>query len=249
MLELIDVYKRYGGRVVVAPTTLRVERGGTLTLLGTSGAGKSTVLRIANGLVTPDGGEVRLGGDRLEPARLRALRHRMGYVIQEGGLFPHLSVSDNVAIAARDLGWSRARQEQRVGELLELVRLPPDVLGLSPLELSGGQRQRVSLMRALMLAPAVLLLDEPLASLDPVLRVELRVELRALTRRLGVTTVLVTHDLADAATFGGEVALMRDGRVEQRGSFQALVREPASEFVARFMAAERESARLVAEAR
>jgi len=249
MLELLGVSKRYGPTLVLAPITLTVEPGGTLVLLGSSGAGKSTLLRVINGLVVPDTGEVRVGGVRLEPRSLRELRHRMGYVIQEGGLFPHLSVADNVALAARDLGWSRDRQRARLLELVDLVRLPVDALGRSPAELSGGQRQRVSLMRALMLGPKVLLLDEPLAALDPILRVELRAELRALTRRLGVTTVLVTHDLADAACFGGEVALLHAGRLEQKGALGTLAREPATELVGAFMAAERESARLVAEAR
>ena len=167
------------------------------------------------------------------------LRHRMGYVIQDGGLFPHLDARGNAALLARHLGWSEDRVENRLRELLELTHLPADVLDRYPTQLSGGQRQRVSLMRALMLDADVLLLDEPLAALDPMIRADLQQELREIFRTLGKTVVLVTHDIHEAAFLGDTVILLSEGRIVQRGAMRELVERPADPFVTRFINAQR----------
>jgi osmoprotectant transport system ATP-binding protein len=239
MLELRGVSKSYGGRVVLHPTDLAPPPGQTTVLLGPSGCGKSTLLRLALGLLRPDAGAVRFEGVPLTPAAAPAARRRMGYVVQDGGLFPHLTAGGNAALVARTLGWPADRVTTRLRELADLVRLPPDALDRYPAQLSGGQRQRVGLMRALVLDPPVLLLDEPLGALDPLVRADLQADLRAVFRSLSKTVVLVTHDLAEAAHFADEVVLLRDGRVVQRGRLADLVRAPADTFVERFIQAQR----------
>jgi osmoprotectant transport system ATP-binding protein len=167
------------------------------------------------------------------------MRHRIGYVIQSGGLFPHLTARDNVTLAARYLKRPSTWIESRVSELVELVQLSQDVLARFPGDLSGGQRQRVSLMRALMLDPDLLLLDEPLGALDPMVRHGLQDDLRALFARLKKTVLLVTHDLAEAAFFADTIVLMREGRIAQQGSYRDLIHAPADEFVRAFLKAQR----------
>jgi osmoprotectant transport system ATP-binding protein len=176
-------------------------------------------------------------------ATLPGLRLRMGYVVQEGGLFPHLSAAGNVALVPRDQGWDEARIAPRLRELATLVRLDAGLLSQYPAQLSGGQRQRVALMRALVLDPDILLLDEPLGALDPMIRVELQDELGALFATLGKTVLLVTHDLAEAAALADDLVLLRDGRIVQRGSWSDLVERPADGFVRAFVAAQSRSAR------
>ena len=239
MIELAGVVKRYGATVALGPTDLRIERGKTTVLIGGSGCGKSTLLRLIVGLLVPDAGEVRFEGVRVTPESVTSLRRRMGYVIQDGGLFPHLTARSNVALMARYLGWTEARVEARMTELGGLARLGSEALARYPRELSGGQRQRVSLMRALMLDPDVLLLDEPLGALDPVIRSELQDDLGAVVRELGKTCVLVTHDLGEAAYLGDVLVLMRDGQILQRGTVDELVHAPADPFVTRFVRAQR----------
>jgi osmoprotectant transport system ATP-binding protein len=206
------------------------------------------LLRLIAGLVEPDQGSIRFDGAVLCTANIDAMRHRMGYVIQEGGLFPHLTVQGNVALMARYLGWPASRIEARTAELVELVRLAPDILARYPEEISGGQRQRVSLVRALMLDPELLLLDEPLGALDPVIRYELQQELREIFTALHKTVVMVTHDIAEAAFFGHTLVLMREGRIIQQGSAHELAHAPAEPFVEQFINAQREPARLLGEA-
>lgn len=241
MLELRGISKSYRGQVVLHTLNLRFPAGRTVALIGPSGCGKSTLLRLLIGLVAPDGGEVHIDQQLLTPTNVRQLRHRMGYVIQEGGLFPHLSVRDNVTLLARHLKHPETQIQARVAELLALVRLPEEVLPRFPQQLSGGQRQRVSLMRALMLDPEVLLLDEPLGALDPMIRADLQTDLRAIFQQLGKTVVLVTHDLGEAAYLADEIVLMREGQVVQRGQFQELLHAPADPFVTRFIQAQRRS--------
>jgi osmoprotectant transport system ATP-binding protein len=238
VLALEEVSKSYGALPALHPTTLRFSRG-TTVLLGPSGCGKSTVLRMAIGLVHPDTGSVSLRGRPLTRETVRELRRSMGYVVQEGGLFPHLTAVENVTLMARQLGWERDRLDRRVDELVALARLPPDALTRFPAQLSGGQRQRVSLMRALMLDPEVLLLDEPLGAIDPLMRADLQADLAEAFASLGKTVVLVTHDLAEAAFFGQRLVLMRAGAVVQEGPLGALVDHPADPFVTRFIAAHR----------
>jgi osmoprotectant transport system ATP-binding protein len=235
MLELRGVSKSYGKTEALLPTDLIITARRTTVLLGPSGCGKSTILRLMLGLLRPDSGTVLVNG---QPFRLD-LRHRMGYVVQDGGLFPHLTARGNVSLLARHLGWDEARIENRLGELADLTQFPAGGLDRYPIQLSGGQRQRVSLMRALMLDPSVLLLDEPLGALDPVIRSDLQEDLRRVFHALHKTVVLVTHDLGEAGFLGDHLVLLRDGRIVQQGSLADLVHSPADEFVTRFINAQR----------
>jgi osmoprotectant transport system ATP-binding protein len=192
------------------------------------------------GLVRPDSGSIAIQGKELAPATVLEVRRGLGYVTQDGGLFPHLTARRNVDLIARFLEWERPRIDARVDELAELTRFPIDGLDRYPAELSGGQKQRASLMRALMLDPPVILLDEPMGALDPMVRAELQSDLRAIFRSLRKTVVMVTHDLAEAGWFGDEILLMRDGRIVQRGTLRQLVEEPADPFVTRFVSAQRQ---------
>jgi len=236
---LDQVAKRFGAVTALQPLDLTVEPGRTLVVIGPSGCGKSTLLGLMNGLVTPDSGHVSFDGALLSPENLMVARRRMGYVIQEGGLFPHLTAAANVTLAARTLGWPLDRTEARLQALAALTDFPAAALARFPGELSGGQRQRVSLMRALMLDPDVLLLDEPLGALDPLIRFDLQTELREIFRSLGKTVVMVTHDLGEAAFFAHSILLMRTGRVVQHGSFEDLSARPTDPFVTRFIEAQR----------
>jgi osmoprotectant transport system ATP-binding protein len=239
MLELLAVSKSFGPTPVLEEVSLAVAGGQTTVLLGPSGCGKSTLLRMMLGLIRPDRGEVRFGDTPLTAANVRQLRHQMGYVVQDGGLFPHLTAAGNVSLLARHLGWDRGRIGERLEVLGALAQLPAEALRRYPAELSGGQRQRVGLMRALMLDPAVLLMDEPLGALDPITRADLQADLRDIFRKLQKTVVLVTHDLAEAAFFGDQVVLMEQGRIAQRGTMHDLIERPATPFVARFVQAQR----------
>ncbi len=239
MIALDGVTKRYEAEVAVRNVSLEMSPGATTVLIGPSGSGKSTVLRLIIGLTVPEAGTVTVEGQVLSRANVQAVRHRMGYVIQEGGLFPHLTGRDNAALMARHLGWAEDRIDTRIDELTALVQLAPDRLDQYPSELSGGQRQRVSLMRALFLDPDVLLLDEPLGALDPMIRADLQDDLRAIFRRLGKTVVFVTHDIGEAGFFGDHVVLLRQGEIEQQGPMSALMHDPASSFVSDFIQAQR----------
>ncbi|MEM9555385.1 MAG: ATP-binding cassette domain-containing protein [Acidobacteriota bacterium] len=245
MLQIRQAKKRYGDVVALDAVDLVVEDGETVSLVGPSGCGKSTLLRAIIALVSLDGGEVLLRGAPLAAdaaAGEIAWRRRLGYVIQHGGLFPHLTVRGNLALQARHFGWDDPRIDARIAELLELVRLAPALLCRHPGQLSGGQRQRVGLVRALMLDPEVLLLDEPLGALDPLIRADLQRDLREIFAELGKTVVLVTHDLAEARFLGHRVVLMRDGAIVQQGRFDELLERPATPFVRRFVRAQRQLA-------
>jgi osmoprotectant transport system ATP-binding protein len=222
MVTLEGVEKRFGGRLVLAPTTLTVAARTSLALLGPSGCGKSTLLRLILGLLVPDAGRLSVAGTPVTPATAISVRRRIGYVIQDGGLFPHLTGADNVALLARHLGWRPARVTERLRELAVLVRLDPSLLERYPAELSGGERQRVGIMRALMLDPPLLLLDEPMGALDPMVRARLQSDLKRIFSELEKTVIFVTHSLDEAAFLGDEVLLMRDGRVVQRGTMRDL---------------------------
>ena len=239
MIEFRGVCKSYGGDVALRPMDLHVDPGRTTVLIGPSGCGKSTILRLMAGLVRADSGVVLFRGFELTAASIMQFRRFMGYVIQEGGLFAHLTAGGNVTLMARYLRWPRARIEKRLRELADLARLPPSMLQRYPAELSGGQRQRVSLMRALMLDPDLLLLDEPLGALDPMVRHDLQEDLKRVFAALNKTVVLVTHDIAEAAFFGDTIVLLREGSIVQRGTLRALLDRPADEFVSQFINAQR----------
>jgi osmoprotectant transport system ATP-binding protein len=236
-LALERVTKAFGARTVIAETTLEVAEGERLALIGPSGCGKSTLLRMILGLVVPDSGTVHVGEVPVTAATARSVRRRVGYVIQDGGLFPHLTAEENVTLVARLNGAGQLRA--RVKELADLVRLPAALLARHPFALSGGERQRVGLMRALMLDPDVLLLDEPLGALDPIVRARLQEDLRDVFRALGKCVLVVTHDMAEAAYLADAIAVMREGKVLQRGTVKDLVETPAHPFVAEFLGAQR----------
>jgi osmoprotectant transport system ATP-binding protein len=234
-----NVTKRFGPVSVLDNVTLEIATEQITVLLGPSGCGKSTLLRVMLGLVRADAGEVHFTGESVAVDRLQKQRGRMGYVVQDGGLFPHFTCAQNVTLMARHHGWPRERIATRLDELTRLARLSPDTLGRYPVETSGGQRQRVGLMRALMLDPQALLLDEPLGALDPITRADLQKDLRAAFQALKKTVVLVTHDLAEAAYFADTVVLLEKGRIVQRGTLRDLVQRPASSFVTQFVESQR----------
>jgi osmoprotectant transport system ATP-binding protein len=239
ILRLVGVSKHFGVGAALQPLDLEIETARTTVLLGPSGCGKTTALRLMLGLIPPDAGQVLFRGAPLSPERLLQARHAMGYVVQDGGLFPHLTALDNVRLMARYLGWREARITERVRELAELVHLPEETLARYPTQISGGQKQRVALMRALLLDPELLFLDEPLGALDPMVRADLQEDLARIFQRLGKTVVLVTHDLAEAAFFGHVLVLLQAGRIVQRGSLHDFMTQPADPFVTRFVRAQR----------
>ncbi|MFP5379062.1 MAG: ABC transporter ATP-binding protein [Vicinamibacteria bacterium] len=215
---------------------LEIRKGETLALLGPSGCGKTTTLRLINRLIDPTGGRVVVGGQdvaALDPVRLR---RRMGYVIQQSGLFPHQTVADNVATVPRLLRWDKARIRARVDELLALVGLDPAIFrDRYPAQLSGGQQQRVAVARAMSLDPEILLMDEPFGALDPITRGELPREFRELEKLVAKTVVIVSHDLDEAFALGDRVALLHDGELAQLGTPDELRSAPASPWVERFL--------------
>jgi osmoprotectant transport system ATP-binding protein len=244
MLAIENLAKSFDGQQILEPTTHEFQTGRTTAVVGPSGCGKTTLLRLLLGLVEPDGGSVDYDGTVLNAANAVQLRHRIGYVIQDGGLFPHLTARDNVTLLARYLGQSGVDIEARLAELGELMQISPEMLARFPKGLSGGQRQRIALMRALMLDPPVLLMDEPLGALDPMIRFDLQNDLKDIFSRLNKTVVLVTHDMHEAAHFAHEIILMRDGKVVQRGALELLLTSPADTFVTDFIRAQRADARL-----
>ena len=262
LVQFVDVTKRYANAPALHSINLSVARGKTTALIGPSGCGKSTVLRLIIGLVEPDTGEILFECEPIA-GRIDNLRQRIGYVIQEGGLFPHLTARTNILLMARHLfsagppnalkldGFKpssfkrdEAAMQQRLEELCALTRFSENLLGRYPAELSGGQRQRVSLMRALMLSPELLLLDEPLGALDPLVRAALQKDLKQIFARLKQTALLVTHDLAEAAYLADEIVLMNEGRIVQQGSIADLREKPATDFVSEFINAQRSLVRI-----
>lgn len=242
MIELREATKRYPARsrgaepvLALDRVSLRFAEGELAALVGPSGGGKSTLLRLLNRLIEPDGGEVLLRGRplrELDPVRLRL---ETGYAIQGVGLFPHLSVARNVGLVPELLGWDRRRIELRVEELLDLVRLPRAFAGRMPRELSGGEAQRVGVARALAAGPPLLLMDEPFGALDALTRGALQEDFDAIRRRLGTTVVLVTHDLAEAFRLADRVVVLRAGRVAREGFPAELAEDPGDPLVEGFL--------------
>ena len=239
MIELKGVSKKYGDTVALAPTDLSIEAGKTTVLIGPSGCGKSTLLRLMVGLLEPTTGILTFEGTPITPDTVLTLRRRMGYVIQDGGLFPHLTAAQNALLMATYLRRPASEMRSRLQELSALTHFPPEGLDRYPVELSGGQRQRVSLMRALMLDPDVLLLDEPLAALDPLVRASLQTDLKQIFQSLRKTVVLVTHDMAEAGYLADKIVLLMEGRIVQQGTLEDLRERPSSRFVSDFLTAQR----------
>jgi osmoprotectant transport system ATP-binding protein len=239
MIVLQAAGRKFGDTVALHPLDLSIEPGRTTALIGPSGCGKSTILRLVLGLLVPTSGTVEFEGEPVSASNMLNLRRRMGYVIQDGGLFPHLTAEQNILLMARHLQRPENAMRQRLHELCELTRFPHDAIGRYPVELSGGQRQRVSLMRALMLDPDVLLLDEPMGALDPLVRASLQTDLKEIFQSLDKTVVLVTHDMAEAGYLADTIVLMEAGQVVQQGTLADLRDRPASAFVSEFMNAQR----------
>jgi osmoprotectant transport system ATP-binding protein len=235
---LKNVSKQFDAHTAIEPTSLAIEDEKATVLIGPSGCGKSTLLRLIVGLIAPSTGQIFFDDKEINENTINILRKNIGYVIQDGGLFPHLSVRDNVSLFLRYLKYSPSIISQRIATLCDLVQLPSDILNQYPLQISGGERQRVSLMRALMLDPSYILLDEPLAALDPITRFELQQQLKQIFSYLRKTVILVTHDMREAAYLGNEIVLMRLGKVVQKGSFQDLIQKPADPFVTNFIKAQ-----------
>jgi osmoprotectant transport system ATP-binding protein len=239
MLVLEHVSKAFDGRMVLSDVSLTVHRGATGALIGSSGSGKTTLLRITLRLIGLDEGSVKLNDQPLTTFDHKDWADQIGYVPQDGGLFPHLTGRQNVALVPALRRWEKERIEARVAELQRLVALETAVLQRYPHQMSGGQRQRVAIMRAAMMDPAVMLLDEPMAALDPMIRSALQQELKAIFQRLGKTVLIVTHDLAEAVFLAEQVTLLHAGKVVQTGTYRDLLLTPADPFVTSFINAQR----------
>ncbi|MDJ0787210.1 MAG: ATP-binding cassette domain-containing protein [Myxococcota bacterium] len=236
MIELRELGKRYGDTIAVDSLSVEIDRGECLFLVGGSGCGKTTTLKMVNRLVEPSSGCVLVDGRDHREGDPHLLRRRIGYVFQQIGLFPHLDVAANVGITPELLGWDPARIRARVDELLELVELPPaEFRDRAPHELSGGQQQRVGLARALAAEPEALLLDEPFGALDPVTRDRLQQSFTHIRRELGLTSVFVSHDVSEALLLADRIAVMETGRVVQIGTPKELLTQPATPLVAELM--------------
>ena len=223
LIELSGVSKRYGALAALDSVDLAIEAGAFVALVGGSGSGKTTLLKTINDLIRPDAGRVSVAREDVAAAEPHRLRRRIGYVFQEVGLFPHLTVAENIGITPRLLGWDKPRIAARVAELLELTALPAEVAERAPAALSGGQRQRVGVARALAAEPRLMLMDEPFGALDPVTRDALGAEYRALHARLGLTSVMVTHDMAEAVLLADRIVVLDRGRILADGAPAALL--------------------------
>ena len=236
MIEIDSVTKRYGERRVVDRLSLTVPAGDFCVLLGSSGCGKSTTLRMINRLIAADSGSIRVAGEDIRSVPAEALRRRIGYAIQSIGLFPHWTVEDNIATVPRLLKWQQSRLRDRVTELLELFRLEPETYrGKYPHQLSGGEQQRIGVARALAADPELLLMDEPFAAVDPITRDALQAELARIHRETIKTIVFVTHDIEEALRLATRIAVMHEGRIEQLGPPLEILEHPASDFVSDFV--------------
>lgn len=229
-INLKNASKQFPQKTGLHPTTLSFEQGKTTALLGPSGCGKSTILRLIIGLIKPTSGEIFYNELPVNTDTLSRIRSDIGYVIQDGGLFPHLTAEDNLRLVLNST--------ERIDYLCELLGVKKTLLKQYPLQLSGGERQRISLMRALMLNPSTILLDEPLGALDPIIRWDLQQQLKELFQKLEKTVILVTHDMREAAYLGHQLVLMKDGRIEQQGTFSELREHPHNDFVKKFIEAE-----------
>jgi osmoprotectant transport system ATP-binding protein len=236
----------YPGQTAAAvdDLSLTIPAGEVCVLVGPSGSGKTTALTLVNRLVELTGGDIRLDGTSIGSMDVIELRRQIGYVIQQTGLFPHQTIADNIATVPRVLRWPKQRIRDRTDELLSLVGLLPEHAGRYPAQLSGGQRQRVGIARALAADPPLMLMDEPFGALDPITREHLQDEFLRLNAQLGKTTIFVTHDIDEALRMGDRIAILRDGRLVQYDSPEAILTEPADDFVARFVGVDRGLKRL-----
>ncbi|MEM8983052.1 MAG: ATP-binding cassette domain-containing protein [Pseudomonadota bacterium] len=238
-LEFNAVSKRLGQQDVLRDLSLRVPAWGGMALVGESGSGKSTLLSLALGLIEPDSGSINLFDEPLTPTNVRTQRQRIGYALQETGLFPHLSVLDNLCLQGRLLGHESEQLQTRARLLAEQMHLDPDMLKRYPIELSGGQQQRAGICRAMLLEPELLLLDEPFSGLDVVTRNDIYDHFVALANARRCSFLLVTHDLNEAQRLCATVAVLRDGRIVDHGPSERVINDPRHDYVARLVAAQR----------
>ncbi|HEX4521749.1 MAG TPA: ABC transporter ATP-binding protein [Gaiellaceae bacterium] len=241
------VTKRYAGRdgAALKELSLTIEAGTFCVLVGPSGGGKTTALKLVNRLIPFDEGEIRIDGRSIRELPVVELRRGIGYVIQQVGLFPHMTIGENIGTVPKLLGWPKEKIRARSAELLELVGLEPDDAKRYPTQLSGGQRQRVGLARALAADPPVLLMDEPFGALDPITRARLQDEMRRLHREVSKTIIFVTHDIDEAITMGDKIAILREGGVlAQYDTPDQILAHPADDFVAQFIGEDRALRRL-----
>ena len=246
MIELQNVTKRYGETVAVDGVSLTVTEGELLVLLGDSGSGKTTTLKMVNRLIDATSGVIRLDGEDVREVPGHILRRRVGYVFQKVGLFPHMTVAENIAITPKLLGWEAGTIQRRVNELLEMVELDPAVMrGRRPSELSGGQQQRVGVARALAATPKVMLLDEPFGALDPLTRDRIQHSFMRIRQENHLTAIFVTHDMVEALILGDRIAVMRAGRLVQIATPHELMVDPANEYVRQLMGTPKRQAHLV----
>ena len=239
MIELKDVSKAFGEETAVQSISLSIEEGKTYSLIGPSGCGKSTLIRLILGLIEPDSGSISIDGNEITKDNILKNRQKIGYVIQNGGLFPHLTARDNCTLVADFLGWTEVQKDIRLEFLCNLTKIDQSDLGKFPHEFSGGQRQRIGLIRALMLNPEILLLDEPLGSIDPLVRFELQEDLKEIFKSLDKTVLLVTHDLGEAGYLGDKIILMNNGQIIQKGTVSEIINKPENSFVKKFVTAQR----------
>ncbi|RUA03829.1 MAG: ABC transporter ATP-binding protein [Candidatus Neomarinimicrobiota bacterium] len=246
MIELQHLTKRYGNQVAVRDLSLTVDEGELLVLLGGSGSGKTTTLKMINRLIEPSAGSVLVDGRDVAELAPHDLRRRIGYAFQQVGLFPHMTVAENIGITPALLGWTEDKLRRRVDELLALVELDPDeTRDRRPDQLSGGQQQRVGVARALAAKPRLMLLDEPFGALDPLTRHRLQESFVRIRRELGLTAVFVTHDMVEALVLGDRIAVLQAGRLVQVGTPRTLMREPANDYVRQLLDTPRREAQLV----
>ncbi|UII28274.1 ATP-binding cassette domain-containing protein [Fulvivirga maritima] len=239
MIEVQHLSKIYNGQKVVDDVSFTVAQGEVLVLLGTSGSGKTTTLKMINQLVEKSSGSVFIHGNNTKDYKAHELRRKIGYVIQSIGLFPHYSIQENIATVPELLQWPQHKINTRVKELLTMTGLPENMAAKMPHELSGGQQQRVGIARALAADPEVILLDEPFGALDPITRAELQQEFKSLNSDLKKAMVLVTHDVLEAVILGDKIALMDKGTIQQIGTPSQLIFSPANDFVKQFLAQNR----------
>ncbi len=238
-ISLQNISKSFDSSLALKEFSFNFTQGKTTVLIGPSGCGKSSLLRLIVGLIQSDSGTIEIDETPLAELNLHSFRKRIGYVIQDGGLFPHLTARENVSLMVKYIGWGDEEIIDKIDQLTRLTKFPTDGLDRFPSELSGGQKQRVSLMRALMLDPEFLLLDEPLGALDPLIRFDLQNDLKEIFRTLNKTVILVTHDLNEAVFFGDKILLMKEGSLIQEGTITDFINNPSEPFVTKFIRSQR----------
>ncbi|MCH3904360.1 MAG: ABC transporter ATP-binding protein [Lactobacillus sp.] len=245
MIKFKNVSKKFGKNEIISNLNFEVKEGEFITVLGASGSGKTTTLKMINGLEKPTAGDINVAGYSIQKGKLIEFRRHIGYVVQSIGLFPHMTIAQNIAVTPKLLGWDKEKINHRVDELLDLVNLPRDFKDRYPAQLSGGQQQRVGVARALSANPPLLLFDEPFSALDSLIRQELQHQLKDLHRKLdNKTFYFVTHDINEALYLGDRVMVMNHGKIEQFDTPQNLVKHPQTEYVKQLLDTAQENQKL-----